>query len=89
MIRERGRAGDILGHPLTVAAVGAIFAGYAGFATGQATTTQRVADMERRIASVEARQNGRVDFMVCATRSLDQLQAKAGAIPPCDMKLPE
>jgi len=85
----RDRVGSILGHPLTVAAVGAIFAAYAGFATGQATTTQRVADMERRIGAVEGRLNGRMDFMVCATRSLDQLQANTGVNPPCDMKLPE
>ena len=85
----RDRAGSILGHPLTVAAVGAIFAGYAGFATGQATTTQRVADMERRIGLIEARQNTRLEFMMCATRSLDQLQANTGVRPPCDLKLPE
>ncbi len=83
------RAGDILGHPLTVAAVGAIFAGYAGFATGQATTTQRVADIERRVGVIEGKLNGRVDFMSCSIRALDHLQAKAGVTPPCDMKLPE
>lgn len=85
----RGRAADLLGHPLAVAALGAIFAGYAGFATGQATMTQRMADMERRIGVIEARQNTRLEFMMCATRSLDQLQANAGVRPPCDLKLPE
>jgi hypothetical protein len=89
MTQERTRAGDILGHPLTVAAVGAIFAGYAGFATGQATTTQRVADMERRIAVVEGKLNGRVSFMVCATRSLDKLMDNAGIEKPCDMNVPD
>lgn len=89
MIREKARMGDILGHPLMVGAVGAIFAGYAGFATGQATTTQRVADMERRMAAIEAKQNGRVGFMVCATRTLDKLMDKVGLEPPCAMNVPD
>lgn len=86
----QGRISDLLNHPLTIAAIGAIFAGYSGFAIGQATTTERInkieadfARMDRRDDVQDARLNGLSGDAWCVTRQLDKLNTKLAIDPPC------
>lgn len=81
MVTRRVAAAELLGHPLVVAALGAIFAGYGGYVTGQATTNTRIerieADMER-VKALEA-------FATCATRHIDRLENGGAGPVPCEL----
>jgi len=71
------------------AILAAAFAAYGGYVTGMTTLTSRMTALEGRVAAMEAKQRGRSDFMVCATRNLDKVFDKLGAVPACPMEVPE
>lgn len=88
MTARKGVVAGMLGHPLVVALIGAIFAAYTGYLTGKATMEMRVTELEERADKIEAKQRGRTDFMTCAVRHLDALEG-GGRVPDCKMTVPQ
>lgn len=76
---RRGAAAELLGHPLVVAALGAIFAGYGGYVTGQATTNSRIERVEANMGRIDALER----WAACATRHIDRLEGGGNGPPPC------
>lgn len=79
--QRRGAAADLLGHPLVIAALGAIFAGYGGYVTGQATTNSRIERVEASMGRIERLEA----FASCATRHIDRLESGGDGALPCEL----
>ena len=87
MAEAKTVAGWIENHLWAILA--AAFAAFAGYVTGTTTTEMRLAALEGRVTSIEDKQAGRSDFMVCAVRNLDKVFDKLGVQPACPMEVPE
>lgn len=79
VVRRRGAMADLLGHPLVVAALGAMFAGYGGYVTGQATTNARIEKIEADRVRIDALER----WAACATRHIDRLENGGAGPLPC------
>ena len=79
MVARRVAAAELLGHPLVVAALGAIFAGYGGYVTGQATTNARIEKIEADRVRIDALER----WAACATRHIDRLENGGAGPLPC------
>jgi len=88
MVR-RGVLAEVLGHPLMVALIGAMFAGYAGYATGQTSITARIERLEEISRHHSQQLAGRTEFMTCAVRHIDAIEAQAKGPPDCQLSVPE
>lgn len=71
------------------AILAAAIAAYSGYLTGMTTMGARITSLEGRVNTIERKQEGRSDFMVCATRNLDKVFDKLGVPPACPMEVPE
>lgn len=78
-----GNLGDLLKHPMLVAAVMAAFAGYAGYINGQATQANELKELKSDVEELQAKQARRSWIIQCTTRTLDRLSDKTGVTPPC------
>lgn len=58
---------------------------YGGYLTGQTTTTMRIEQLEKDVATNSSRLEGRRDFMVCAVRTIDRLVDRTGIEKPCPL----
>lgn len=85
--QKNGVAGWIENHLWAILAAAAT--AYGGYKTGETLTEARIASLESRVSVIERKQEGRSDFMVCATRNLDKVFDKLGVQPACPMEVPE
>lgn len=78
-VPRRGAVADLLGHPLLIAALGAMFAGYGGYVTGQATTNSRIEKIEGDMNRIDTLER----WAACATRHIDRLENGGAGPLPC------
>lgn len=69
---------------------------YSGYVTGQATTTNRIDNLERdnsrleaRFGALENRVDARVPGLSCMVRTMDRILEKTGTARPCDQEVSE
>lgn len=91
MTEQARQLGNILSHPLVIAAIAAGLAGYIGFERGQTTITSRMDKIEADYLRMDRRDDEQDSWLRrlddngdCRTRQIDRLNEKAGLAPLCE-----